>query len=96
MVEEGSREIQSGGLRPLLVEDLDHCIQVRTYKALILCEEDGDASIDFANGEGDEHGGFGGSLIAVYCSVVACVDREILATNRTSVKFKRRNPPAWQ
>lgn len=27
------------------------CVPLRTHKALILCEEDGDASIDFADGE---------------------------------------------
>ena len=32
-------------------------VLLSTYKALVLGEEDGDASVDFADGKGDEHGG---------------------------------------
>jgi hypothetical protein len=28
----------------------------RAYEAFVFCEEDGDAGVDFADGEGDEHG----------------------------------------
>lgn len=33
-----------------------------TYKALVLGKEDSDASVDFADGKRDEHGGLGGEI----------------------------------
>ena len=47
-----------------------------TYKALVLGKEDGDASVDFADGKRDEHGGLCGRLVAVCCCMVACVSKK--------------------
>ena len=40
------------------------------YKALVLCKENSDASINFADGERDKHVGVGGELIVVCCRTV--------------------------
>ena len=42
---------------------IENDIHSGTHEALVLCKEDGDASVDFADGERDEHAGLRGRMI---------------------------------
>ena len=43
---------------------IDHGVQSGTHEALVLCKEDGDASVDFADSERDKHVGLRGRMAA--------------------------------
>lgn len=79
-VMEGGRSMEGNSiwiLRRQLVRDqgaFGLCVRLGTHQALILCEQDGDASIDFTDSERDQHVGMGGRLVAVCCRTFACVD----------------------
>lgn len=62
---------------------IGHCVPLGTHETLILCKEDGDASIDFSDSQRDQHVRLRGRLIAVYCWLLhvclSCCKQQALA-----------------